>query len=150
MKVNIVFGTVYGSAQAVAEQLTAQIQQAGVEVELREHSQLSGWLPPAEQVLLVVSSTTGQGDVPDDIAPWFQALKQQAPYLPAVYYAVVALGDSSYEHFCGAGRQFDELLAELGAKSLLTRLQLDATETMSPEQDASAWLPKFLAAISSR
>ncbi|MGL4475118.1 MAG: flavodoxin [Shewanella sp.] len=147
MKVNLVFGTVYGSAQAVAEELAATIEQAGIVAEIVEHQQLSSWLPVADNPLLIVTSTTGQGDVPDDIAPWFQTLKRNAPYLPGVKYAVIALGDSSYDTFCGAGKQFDELLSELGARRLLTRLELDATQTMTPEQDAIKWLPKFISAI---
>ncbi|QDF67774.1 flavodoxin [Shewanella sp. SNU WT4] len=147
MKVNLVFGTVYGSAQAVAEELAATIKQAGIVAEIVEHQQLSSWLPVADNPLLIVTSTTGQGDVPDDIAPWFQTLKRNAPYLPGVKYAVIALGDSSYDTFCGAGKQFDELLSELGARRLLTRLELDATQTMTPEQDAIKWLPKFISAI---
>ena len=49
-------------------------------------------------------------------------------------------GDSSYEHFCGAGRHLDALLQELGASPLLPRLEIDATVDDEPEKVALAWL----------
>lgn len=93
---------------------------------------------------MLVSSTTGQGDLPDDILPWFLELKDTAPYLPDLRYGVIALGDSSYETFCGAGKQLDELFAELGAKRVGERLEIDACETMEPEVEAQAWLNNWL------
>lgn len=49
-------------------------------------------------------------------------------------------GDSSYEHFCGAGRRLDELLQELAADALVPRLEIDATVEDEPEVAALAWL----------
>ncbi|MND66492.1 Sulfite reductase [NADPH] flavoprotein alpha-component [compost metagenome] len=55
-------------------------------------------------------------------------------------YALIAMGDSSYEHFCGAGRRLDELLQELAADALVPRLEIDATVEDEPEVAALAWL----------
>ncbi len=143
-------GTVYGASEFVAEQVADALKQAGHEVHWIESDSASAISEQEEMPLLVITSTTGSGDLPDNILPLFLDLKNQAPYLPQLHYGVIALGDSSYgETFCGGGRQFDELLAELGARRVGTRLQIDATETMEPEQAALAWLPHWLEQLTS-
>ncbi|WP_028117282.1 flavodoxin [Ferrimonas senticii] len=149
LNIRLIVGSVYGGAEYVAEQVEAVLLAAGHQVswlaELTEQDSaaLNG------QVLLVICSTTGAGDLPDNIAPLFFALKDRFPLLPQSHYGVIALGDSSYgETFCGGGRQFDQLLAELGAKRVGEPLQIDACETMEPEIPALEWLQNWLAALS--
>lgn len=143
-KVNLVFGTVYGNAQFVAETLQAQLVEAQWPVMLSAPETLTGFVPPEDELLLIVTSTTGQGDIPDELNLWFETLRQAAPYLPKLAYGVIALGDSSYETFCHAGIKFDELLTELGATRVGELLKLDACETMEPELAAKAWLSQWL------
>ena len=142
-KVNLVFGTVYGGAQYVAETLQGALLELGREVNLYQPEQLMGFVPPENELLLLVCSTTGQGDIPDDIQPWFNEIKSKAPYLPNLRFGLIALGDSSYETYCGAGEQFLSLFEELGAKPLGEFLKIDAGETMEPEVEALAWLPHW-------
>ncbi|MGZ9897905.1 flavodoxin [Shewanella gaetbuli] len=146
-EVSIVFGTVYGGAQFTAETLAKKLQEKGHHISLKQTAQLQDYVPSESEYLIIVCSTTGQGDLPDDIFPWFAKLKSQAPYLPKLQYSIVALGDSSYETFCAAGKQFDELLSELGAKALTPLLEIDASETMEPEVEAVTWIPTWLDAI---
>ncbi len=143
-KVNIVFGTVYGSAQFVAETLAGDLSAAGHEAQIIESEALANFIPTESELLLMVSSTTGQGDLPDNILPWFEIIRSKGLYLPNLQYAVVGLGDSSYETFCGAAKQLDELFAELGGQPVAPTLKLDACETMEPESDASAWLKSWI------
>ena len=142
-KVNLVFGTVYGSAQFTAETLEKALIQLGYEAKLWQPDEIVHFTPPQDELLVVVTSTTGQGDLPDDIQPWFYHLKNTAPYLPELKFSVIALGDSSYETFCGAGKSINELLIELGAKPILERLEIDACETMEPEVEAIKWLERW-------
>ncbi|MGL5359161.1 MAG: flavodoxin, partial [Shewanella sp.] len=135
-KVNLVFGTVYGSAQFTAETLAQALSLRGYAVKLWQPNEITHFTPPADELLVVVTSTTGQGDLPEDIQPWFYHLKNTAPYLPELYYSVIALGDSSYETFCGAGKTIDALLGELGAKALVSLFEIDACQTMEPEVEA--------------
>ncbi|MFQ6371273.1 flavodoxin [Shewanella sp. YIC-542] len=143
-KINIVFGSVYGSAQYVAETLEGALHDAGWQVQFWPSEQLAAFVPPEDELLLVVTSTTGDGDLPENIMPWFSMMKERAPYLPGLSYAVVALGDSSYNTFCGGGKQVDALLGELGAKRVGSRLEIDACETMEPETEALTWLKTWL------
>jgi flavodoxin len=133
-----VVGTVYGAAMLVAETLAAQLQQAGHECQIFDEAVLEDLDP--SRFLLVITATTGQGDIPPNLQPFAAALADRAPYMKGWRYALIALGDSSYEHFCGAGRQLDGLLQELGARVLLPRLEIDATVDDEPEKVALAWL----------
>ncbi|GIU13538.1 flavodoxin [Shewanella sp. MBTL60-007] len=142
-KVNLVFGTVYGGAQYVAETLDQALLELGRETQLYQPEQLVGFVPPENELLLIICSTTGQGDLPDDIQPWFNEMKSKAPYLPELKFGLIALGDSSYETYCGAGEQFLSLFEELGAKQIGEFLKIDAGETMEPEVEALAWLPRW-------
>jgi flavodoxin len=146
-KVNVVFGTVYGSAQFTAETVTKAIAKLGFTTKLWQPNELSAFIPPQDELLIVVSSTTGQGDIPEDMSPWFNELKSSAPYLPLLQYSLIGLGDSSYDTFCGAIKQFDELLTELGAKPLTERLEIDACETMEPEIEAKTWIATWHNAV---
>ena len=148
-KVNVVFGTVYGSAQYTAETVNGAIAKLGFTTTLWQPTELLGFVPPQDELLLVVCSTTGQGDIPEDIAPWFNELKNNAPYLPSLKYSLIGLGDSSYETFCGAIKQFDELFIELGAMPLLDKLEIDACETMEPEIEAKTWIASWHNAVTS-
>lgn len=137
-QIDIVVGTVYGAAMLVAETLAAQLQQAGYECQIFDEAALEDL--DASRFLLVITATTGQGDIPPNLQPFAAALADRAPYMKGWRYALIAMGDSSYEHFCGAGRQLDRLLQELGATALLPRLEIDATVDDEPEKVALAWL----------
>ncbi|WP_133406378.1 flavodoxin [Parashewanella tropica] len=143
-KVNILFGTVYGSAQYVAETLAAELQEQGYQANLLAPDENVDFVPPENELLLVVTSTTGQGDLPDNILPWFESIRSTAPYLPNLKYGLIGLGDSSYETYCGAIKQVDALLEELGAKAVVERIEIDAIETMEPEIEAQEWLKGFI------
>lgn len=141
-QIDIVVGTVYGAAMLVAETLAAQLEQAGHGCRVFEDAELADL--DASRFLLVITATTGQGDIPPNLQPLATALADRAPYMKGWRYALVAMGDSSYEHFCGAGRHLDALLQELGASPLLSRLEIDATVDDEPEKVALAWLNGWL------
>ena len=140
-QIDIVVGTVYGAAMLVAETLAAQLQQAGHVCQIFDEAVLEDL--DASRFLLVITATTGQGDIPPNLQPLAAALADRAPYMKGWRYALIAMGDSSYEHFCGAGRQLDGLLQELGARALLPRLEIDATVDDEPEKVALTWLQSW-------
>lgn len=143
--VDIIVGTVYGSAMSAAESLEEALMAAGHEVVLHEEAALAD-LNPAH-FWLVVTSTTGQGELPADILPLFSELRDNSGPLPQLRYAIAALGDSSYEHYCGGGQLFNDLLQELQATAVTEMLTIDASETLDPEEPAVKWLQEFIAKI---
>ena len=139
--IDILVGTVYGSAMLVAETLRDHLQAQGHVCQLFDEAELTDIDP--SRFLLIVSATTGQGDIPPNLQPFATALADRAPYMKGWRYALIAMGDSSYDHFCGAGRRLDELLQELAADALVPHLEIDATLEDEPEVAALAWLKSW-------
>ncbi|WP_282145499.1 flavodoxin [Alteromonas stellipolaris] len=132
-------GTVYGNAQHVAEQVEENLAEQGVDCELESDPSVSDFTDA--DAILLITSTTGQGDVPPNLEFVFSDLKDEFPLLNDKPFAVAALGDSSYgESFCGAGRQFNELLLELQGKAVADMLEVDALETLEPEAMVIEWV----------
>ena len=135
----IIAGTVYGNAQHVAEQVEENLAQQGIDCVLESDPSVTDFTDA--DALLVITSTTGQGDVPPNLEFVFSDLKDESPMLKGKPFAVAALGDSSYgESFCGAGKQFQALLNELQATAVADLLEVDAMETLEPEKDVVEWV----------
>jgi len=97
-------------------------------------------------VFLVVTSTYGQGDVPDNARRFYEELKAKRPDLSRVRYGVFGLGDRTYaETFNFGGKRFDDLLGELGAQRIGERVQHDASSGVLPEETAEEWGQGWLA-----
>lgn len=142
-KISVLVGTVYGSAQALSEQLIAKIHSEGHEAEVLHEYSVEAI--KQSHVLLCVTSTTGQGEIPDDLAPLIEQLQRLQPSLTTKRFAVIGLGDSSYgETFCGAGRQVDKVFEQLSAQRIIPRLEIDACEYFEPDKPALVWLKTFL------
>jgi sulfite reductase (NADPH) flavoprotein alpha-component len=145
-KILIAFGSETGNSKALAQQLHNLARAQGVETEVTDLAttrlrQLSKY-----QHLLLICSTHGDGDPPEPIANFYQNLMDtRAPQLPQLSYAVLALGDSSYEHFCATGRQIDERLASLGATRLLPCQDCDVDYTVP----AKEWMEAVLKCLPS-
>jgi MioC protein len=139
--IEILVGSQMGAAEYAAEQVAETLVQAGYEVRLH-------LTPDIEQltrnsIWLVITSTYGAGDLPDNIQPFADQLAQEQGDLTTVSYAVITLGDSSYDTFCLAGRKIETLLAAKHAKPLGIHLDIDVQQGELPEDQALAWLPQL-------
>lgn len=142
-EVGIFVGTMYGNSLLVAEEAEAILSGLGHKATVYEDPQVNDWESYTGKYVLVVTSTTGQGDLPDSIAPLFHAIRDQVGYQPELRYGLIALGDSSYDNFCGAGRAFDALLQEQGATRVSEVLEIDAMEQPEPEVAACPWVEQW-------
>ncbi|HET9694612.1 MAG TPA: assimilatory sulfite reductase (NADPH) flavoprotein subunit [Steroidobacteraceae bacterium] len=140
-RLTIVYGSQTGNGKRIAERLGRAAEAAGLAA--RVYS--SGSYPikdlPKERLLVVVVSTQGDGDPPDDARGFLEFLaSRRAPKLDQLAYSVLALGDSSYPKFCETGKQVDERLAALGARRLLDRVDCDVDyDTL-----ATPWLERLV------
>jgi sulfite reductase (NADPH) flavoprotein alpha-component len=129
----IVYGSQTGNARRVAEQVLADAESAGLPARLLRADAYPLRELKTERHLVLVVSTQGDGDPPDDARDFFAHITgRRAPKLEQLQYAVLGLGDSSYPRFNAVGDALDERLAELGATRLLPRGSADVdVETVS-------------------
>ena len=140
---NIVFGSQTGTAEELAYDIQKLFREKGCDSQIFELDDIS--MHKLEQInkLLIVTSTTGDGEVPDNgINFWQSLLAATNLNLSNLNYGVLALGDSSHYDFCNAGKIIDEKLKDLGANRILDRQECDFDTEGSME-----WSEKFLALI---
>ncbi|WP_395344547.1 flavodoxin [Ningiella sp. W23] len=144
--VSIFAGSVYGNAQHVAEEVQTMLEAEGASCEVFTDPSVDDF-KEAESVL-VITSTTGQGDIPPNLEFFHSELRDTFPLMDGKPFAVVALGDSSYgDSYCGGGRQFFELLNELQGKSVSELFEVDAMETLAPEEEVVPWVKTQLSEL---
>ncbi|GGP97166.1 assimilatory sulfite reductase (NADPH) flavoprotein subunit [Shewanella ulleungensis] len=134
--VTILYGSQTGNGRGVAQALAAKAQAQGYAVNLTSMGEYNVRQLKQETVLLLVVSTHGEGEAPDDAIELHKFLaSKRAPKLDNLHYSVLALGDSSYEFFCQTGKDFDARLSALGAKALLPLVECD----VDYEDAAAQW-----------
>ncbi|ART82221.1 sulfite reductase [NADPH] flavoprotein, alpha-component [Oceanisphaera profunda] len=125
-KLTIIYASQTGNAKGVAEELKASASANGVAVSLFNAADYKVRNLKKETHVLIVASTNGEGEAPDDAIEFHKELKAgKAGKLDGLQYGVIGLGDSSYEFYCQTGKDFDEYLSKAGATPLLARLDAD-------------------------
>jgi len=143
--ITLISGSTLGSAEYVAEHLEEKLQEAGFSTQLLHGPALDE--VPQTGIWLVVCSTHGAGDIPDNLLPLAEAIRDSQPDLSQLRFGAVGLGNHEYDLFCGAIRQIDALLTAQGAQRIGDRLEIDVLEHEIPEDPAEAWLETWKNAI---
>jgi len=135
--VTVLFGSHTGNSERLARRIAESLGARGVRHQLIDMLECRKTHLQESRTLLIVVSTHGDGEPPERAAPLLELLhSRKAPRLDHLQYAVLALGDSSYEKFCEAGRQFDARLEALGATRVHHRVDCD----VDFEPDAQRWI----------
>ncbi|HGM6667533.1 TPA: FMN-binding protein MioC [Serratia marcescens] len=140
--ITLISGSTLGSAEYVAEHLAEKLEDAGFSTEMLHGPELDEL--PLNGRWLVVSSTHGAGELPDNLQPLLEQIAEQQPDLSEVQFGAVGLGSSEYDTFCGAIKQIDDLLIARGAKRIGDRLEIDVTEHEIPEDPAEEWVKNWI------
>ncbi len=132
----ILYGTETGNARDLGKALAAAAAERGLTPRLFDMADYKVRQLKDEEDLLVIVSTYGEGDPPQPAIGFFEFLEgRRAPRLPNLRYSVLALGDSTYEKYCEAGKRIDRRLRELGAAHLHDRVDCD----LDYEEPAAGW-----------
>jgi sulfite reductase (NADPH) flavoprotein alpha-component len=133
----ILFATVTGNAERIAHRLAHKVQGCGFTARVMDMARCAPAILTEHRTVLIVASTCGNGEPPDDALPFWEALVHgNGLDLRGLKFSVLALGNLTYEHFCRCGRDFDAALERHGAKRLYPRIDCDAEY----RQPARRWI----------
>jgi len=140
-EVTVLFGSETGNAQSLTETIVQKLEENQFKVTSSSLDDFKQKDLKKVQDLLIVTSTHGEGDPPDNALSFFEFLhSRKAPKLEDVRFSVLALGDQSYEFFCKTGRDIDKRLEELGGTRFYPRVDCD----VDFEEPAAEWIEGVL------
>jgi len=146
-EVTILFGSQTGNSEKLAKQLKGKLEQQQFQVTLSSMRDFKPNGLKKVQNLLIIVSTQGEGEPPDNAKSFFEFLhSKRAPRLEGMQYSVLALGDTSYEFFCQTGKDFDKRLEELGATRIAPRVDCD----LAYEEPAGEWMNQVLSSLNEK
>lgn len=141
--IDIRVGSVTGTALQVAQTMAARLQILGHTTELLPANTAGD----PTHFWLICTSNTGMGDLPDNIQPFLDYLRNSCGYLGGLGYALVNLGDSAYSTFGQGGQALHEALLDLGATPIAEPLLIDAMYENDPITAATDWLTTWEAKL---
>jgi sulfite reductase (NADPH) flavoprotein alpha-component len=140
----IIYGSQTGNAKGIATAYQVKASEAGIPAKVISMADYKPRQIKNETHIAIVVSTHGEGEAPDDAVELHEFLgSKKAPKLPNLKYAVLGLGDTSYEFFCQTAKDFDTCLAALGATAVLERVDCD----VDYDSAAAQWQDDVLAKI---
>ena len=143
-KLTILYGSHTGNGKKVAQQAAEAARRRGLSAEVADMNDYATRKLAQEENLLLIVSTHGEGDPPVAAEELHRfVMGTRAPNLPKLRFAVLALGDKSYLHFCQTGKEFDQRLGELGGHRLLDRVDCDVDYHDATEAWIAAALDKI-------
>ncbi|EAW1750603.1 NADPH-dependent assimilatory sulfite reductase flavoprotein subunit [Salmonella enterica subsp. enterica serovar Choleraesuis] len=146
-RVTLISASQTGNARRVAEALRDDLLAANLNVTLVNAGDYKFKQIASEKLLVIVTSTQGEGEPPEEAVALHKFLfSKKAPTLNDTAFAVFSLGDTSYEFFCQAGKDFDNKLAELGGERLLDRVDAD----VEYQSAAAQWRSRMVDVLKSR
>ncbi|WP_410677740.1 FMN-binding protein MioC [Avibacterium paragallinarum] len=138
----LITGSTLGGAEYVAEHLQEVLKTQEISTALLHGP---SWAEVEnEPAWLIVTSTHGAGELPENLQPLFTEIQSQNLDLSDRRFAVVGLGNSDYDLFCNAVNIVSKILMEKGASPICDPLKIDVLEVDDQEQYAEDWIPTFL------
>lgn len=145
VKPTIVYGTETGNSKKLASQLQALLKKNKIQSKVVDAFQYPVEKLDKEDFLIVIMSTQGEGDAPQNAIKFYDNLSNASADLSKTKFTVLGLGDSSYPLFCKAGEVIDDQLGRLGAQRVVPfqKADTDFTET------AENWFNEILTSLQS-
>ncbi|AOV98444.1 FMN-binding protein MioC [Edwardsiella hoshinae] len=136
--ITVISGSTLGNAEYVAEHLADKLLALGHEVQVLHGPELDE--VPQQGIWLVVTSTHGAGELPDNLQPLFEQIETQQPDLTGIHFGAVGIGSSEYDTFCGGIAIVDRILIAFGAQRIGEVIKIDIKQHDIPEDPAEEWL----------
>ena len=143
--ITLISGSTLGRAEYVAEHLADKLEDAGFTTEILHGPECAEL--PRLGTWLVVTSTHGAGELPDNLLPLYEEISEQQPDLSAVTFGAVGIGNREYDLFCGALDKMEALLTTAGARRIGDHLKIDVLQHEIPEDPAGEWVETWKTAI---
>ena len=143
-KVLVIYGTTMGNTETLAEKIVSELKSDKIETTLKNVTDANVNELPGYDVILLGSSTWGDGELQDDYVDFYSELKGMS--LNGMRSAVFGPGDSSYEHFCEAVNILEKCLKECGADLILDGLRIDGEIDGSTEM-ITEWSQQLIKSI---
>jgi sulfite reductase (NADPH) flavoprotein alpha-component len=142
--IHILYGSQTGTAESVARDAVKVAKAHGLNPVIKSMDEVDADALTKMETLLIVTSTYGEGEMPDNAEILWSAVQADSmAKLENLQFAVLSLGDTSYDLFCQAGIDWDNRLAELGATRLQTRVDCD----VEYEELAEEWMHTVIPAL---
>ena len=126
LPVTILVGSQTGNAEGCAKKMAKELNGGRFETEVVDMGQYDSGRLAGEKNLLIITSTYGDGEPPDNAADLYEFIhSDKAPEMKGVRYSVLSLGDTEYPDFCKCGIDFDNRLEALGAERFYERVDCD-------------------------
>ncbi|MEM6822893.1 MAG: assimilatory sulfite reductase (NADPH) flavoprotein subunit [Verrucomicrobiota bacterium] len=126
LPVNVLFGSESGNAEGLAQETRKALTSLGMAPKVTDLADCKPSDLAKMKHVLLITSTWGDGDPPDAVIPFHEALMaDDSPRMEGLAFSVCALGDTSYEKFCQTGKDFDQRLEDLGANRISARKDCD-------------------------
>ncbi|WP_138464280.1 flavodoxin domain-containing protein [Poseidonocella sp. HB161398] len=135
----ILFGTESGNSEMAADDIADFLNDNGGEAEVVAMEDYDVADLAAEGFAVVITSTYGEGELPETTQPFYDALKESRPDLSGLRFAAFGLGDSTYETYGNGIDIVAALLAELGAVQVGETGRHDAAKTVTLTDAATGW-----------
>jgi len=140
----ILYGTVTGNAEMRANKVAAMVRRTGRAARIHDMAHCQANMLNEASCVLVITSTHGDGEPPEDAAPFWQAVVHgNGLELRGVKFSVLALGNTTFDHFCKCGRDLDAALERQGATRLYPRVGCDVDYKVP----ATDWIHGVLASL---
>lgn len=139
-EVLIAHGGETGNSKKLAYLVEQRVLRQGLRTKIQDLSLFKARQLDKHELVIIICSTHGDGDPPEPILPFYLSLMSSEKPLESMRYAVLALGDTSYDHFCATGIEIDEKLESLGARRLLERQDCD----VNFERTANLWMERLV------
>jgi len=140
--IQIITGSTLGGAEYIGDHLSDILQENGIKTVIHNNPNLTEITN--QGTWLIITSTHGAGDYPDNIQPFINSLISSPPKMNSVKFAVIAIGDSSYDTFCAAGKNIYSLLEDIGGTPIAKCFTIDILAHQVPEEPAEKWLASII------